>query len=65
MHAMSDTHTIWGLLDQAAQKQPEKGLIFVESGLDEPAITVTYSQLRYEAQVCIMRPTSRCFTPLS
>ncbi|MCJ1245911.1 hypothetical protein MMC30_003115 [Trapelia coarctata] len=47
---MSDTTTIWGLLDQAAQKQPEKGLIFLENGLDEPAITITYTQLRYEAQ---------------
>lgn len=55
--------TIWDLLDATAQKFPDKGLRFLENGLDKPAVDITYPQLLFEALV--RSPKSICDVSLT
>ena len=48
--------TIWDLLDRAAQKHPENGLIFLSHELEQPATTVTYPELCFKALVRVSKP---------
>lgn len=48
---MSESGTLWGLLDRAARLFPKKGFVLLDNGPDQPGTRVTYAQLHEQARV--------------